>query len=60
METKNQIKNNGNKNDKKPAKKNTGKGVNIDLTSATEKANPSAGRSLKNEGTNITYKEDRS
>ena len=60
METKNQIKNKENKNTKAPEKKQKGKGVNIDSTPATEKANPRAGSTLKNEGTNVSYQEDRS
>jgi hypothetical protein len=59
METKNQIKNKENKNEKKPSKKHSGKAVNIDTTPVTEKINPRAGRSLKNEGTNFTYEEER-
>jgi len=59
METKNQIKSKENKNEKKPVKKHSGKAVNIETIPATEKTNPRAGRSLKNDGTNFTYEEER-
>jgi hypothetical protein len=59
METKNQIKSKENKSAGKPAKKHSGKAVQVETTPVTEKTNPRAGRSLKNEGTNFTYEEER-
>lgn len=61
MDTKTQIKTKENKNERKqmPDKKQKGKGIHIDSTPVSEKVNPRAGESLKNEGTNFTYEEER-
>jgi hypothetical protein len=58
METKNQTKNSGKNNEKKPGAKKQGAPVNIEQRSATDKVNPKAGKGLKNDGTNFTYEED--
>ena len=55
MKTKNEIKN----TEKKSVKKQSGPPVDIKSTPVTQIVKPRAGTTLQNEGTNVSYQEER-
>jgi hypothetical protein len=59
MKDKNENNKNHSAKDRKQEAKKKGGPVNIESTPVTDKVKPKAGGTLRNEGTNIAYEEER-